>query len=138
MSVNKVVVGDEVKLDLSADSVTPQTLLAGATAHDASGEPIEGAVAVTEISRQTVILSSGGWSAGTDYAYTQTATVEGMTAETEFDYDASLTGTDAEGDAATLEAFAAVQYASGQAGSVVFKATEQPTVNLPVIVRTFT
>lgn len=95
-------------------------------------------VPVEAVERQTVTLSASGWTAGSDYAYIQTATVSGMTAETEFDWDVALTGTDAEGDAATREAFAVIQYANGQSGSVVFKATEQPGVNLPVIVRTFT
>lgn len=95
-------------------------------------------VPVEAVERQTVTLSASGWTTGTDYAYVQTATVEGMTALTEFDWEVSLTGTDEDGDAATVEAFTAVQFADGQAGSVVFKATDQPGVNLPVIVRTFT
>lgn len=41
-SVNKVVVDGVTRLDLTKDSVTPQTLLAGATAHNAAGEQIEG------------------------------------------------------------------------------------------------
>ena len=39
---NKVMLGDEVLMDISEDSVTPQTLLEGETAHDRSGAPIEG------------------------------------------------------------------------------------------------
>lgn len=39
--VNKVIIGKEVKLDLTADSVTPDKL-AGHTAHNAAGEQIEG------------------------------------------------------------------------------------------------
>lgn len=46
MAVNqyrsKVVFGDEVLMDLTADTVTPDKMLAGITAHDASGAPIEG------------------------------------------------------------------------------------------------
>lgn len=45
-AVNKVVVDGVTRLDLTGDSVTPQTLLAGATAHNAAGEQIEGAVTV--------------------------------------------------------------------------------------------
>ena len=42
MAVNKVEVGGETKLDLTADTVTPETLLKGATAHNAAGEAITG------------------------------------------------------------------------------------------------
>lgn len=40
--VNKVTVNNVAKLDLTADTVTPATLLAGVTAHDRSGAPITG------------------------------------------------------------------------------------------------
>lgn len=40
--VNKVQLGSEVLLDLTADTVAPGTLLLGYTAHDASGAPITG------------------------------------------------------------------------------------------------
>ena len=42
MAGNKVVYGTTVLVDLTKDTVTPDKLLKGATAHDASGEPITG------------------------------------------------------------------------------------------------
>lgn len=45
MAVNKVEVNGETKLDLTQDTVTPENLLSGATAHNAAGEQIAGAVA---------------------------------------------------------------------------------------------
>lgn len=42
MAVNKVVLGSETLLDLTGDTVTRGTLLAGHTAHNAAGEQIEG------------------------------------------------------------------------------------------------
>lgn len=42
MAVNKVVYGTTVLVDLTKDTVTPDKLLKGATAHDASGEQITG------------------------------------------------------------------------------------------------
>lgn len=45
MAVNKVEVNGEAKLDLTQDTVTPENLLSGATAHNAAGEQITGAVA---------------------------------------------------------------------------------------------
>lgn len=40
--INKVIIGTEVKLDLSADTVSPDKLKSGITAHDKSGAPIVG------------------------------------------------------------------------------------------------
>lgn len=42
MGVHFVQIGDEVVVDLTNDSVTPETLDEGVTAHDATGEPIVG------------------------------------------------------------------------------------------------
>lgn len=46
MAVNKVVIntenGEKTLIDLTEDSVTPTTLIEGATAHDASGARITG------------------------------------------------------------------------------------------------
>ena len=42
--VNKVVYGDQTLIDLTADTVTPETLVLGAIAHDASGKQISGNV----------------------------------------------------------------------------------------------
>lgn len=40
--VNKVIIGSEVKLDLTQDDITPDKLAAGIKAHDKSGAPIVG------------------------------------------------------------------------------------------------
>lgn len=40
--VNKVVLGSDTVLDLTSDTVTPETLLVGTTAHNAKGETITG------------------------------------------------------------------------------------------------
>lgn len=47
--VNKVVVGGNTVLDLTADTVTEDTLLAGSTAHDASGRRITGSVVAAPV-----------------------------------------------------------------------------------------
>lgn len=44
MAVNKVVYDGETLVDLTGDTVTPETMLVGATAHNRSGEQIAGAV----------------------------------------------------------------------------------------------
>lgn len=40
--VNKVIIGTEVKLDLTQDDITPDKLAEGIKAHDKSGAPIVG------------------------------------------------------------------------------------------------
>ena len=57
MAINKVVINDEVKLDLTQDSVTPESLLAGVTAHDAAGNPITGLVDLS--AKQDLIKAKG-------------------------------------------------------------------------------
>ena len=42
MAVNKVEINGVVKLDLTQDTVTADTLLKGASAHDAAGNPVQG------------------------------------------------------------------------------------------------
>lgn len=42
MAVNKVVINDEIVLDLTGDTVTPSDLVEGVTAHDATGMQITG------------------------------------------------------------------------------------------------
>lgn len=42
MAINKVVYGNRSLIDLTADTVTPDQLAVGATAHDASGATIHG------------------------------------------------------------------------------------------------
>ena len=53
MGVNKVVFGDETLVDLTSDTVTPDTLVKGATAHDASGERITGTYEGEDVSAET-------------------------------------------------------------------------------------
>ena len=65
MAVNKVVYGQTTLIDLTADTVTPQVLLAGYTAHDKSGALITGTA------------SSGG-----SVVITETADVHGGTIKT--------------------------------------------------------
>lgn len=65
MAINKVEFGDRTLIDLTADSVTPQTMLKGTTAHNAAGEPIEGAVVTAPLSDVTPSAPTEAGSAGT-------------------------------------------------------------------------
>lgn len=63
--VNKVVLGSDTVLDLTSDTVTPETLLVGTTAHNAKGEIITGTlVPCTVYSAE----NPGGY-ADDDYGY---------------------------------------------------------------------
>ena len=54
---NKVVYGTTVLVDLTADTVTKDTLKKGTTAHDASGEPITGTLTIPDQQTKTVDLN---------------------------------------------------------------------------------
>ena len=59
MAVNKVDINGATVLDLTGDSVTPETLLQGATAHDASGAAITGTMARGTELKIIVSVASG-------------------------------------------------------------------------------
>ena len=74
--VNKLVVGNEVKFDLTGDTVAPNTLLTGTTAHDKTGAQITGTcsydsdtsdatVAVAEILKDKTAYARGAKIVGT-------------------------------------------------------------------------
>lgn len=65
MAINKVEFGDRTLIDLTADSVTPQTMLKGTTAHNAAGEQIEGAVVTAPLSDAAPSAPTAAGSAGT-------------------------------------------------------------------------
>ena len=68
MGVSKVDFAGNTLVDLTGDSVTPETLLEGATAHNAAGDQIAGAVAVAPASNTTP-KAPGTASAGSESAY---------------------------------------------------------------------
>ena len=59
MAVNKIVIDNEVKLDLTADTVSPSTLALGITAHDKSGELITGTMDNSLIPTETLLKFTG-------------------------------------------------------------------------------
>lgn len=68
MGVSKVDFAGNTLVDLTGDSVTPETLLEGATAHNAAGDQIDGAVAVAPASNTTP-KAPGTATAGTSSEY---------------------------------------------------------------------
>ena len=69
MGVNKVEYGDEVLMDLTNDTVTPETLAEGVTAHDASGEQIVGTMSLNKVTDLTGLTYNviSGWKATSGY-----------------------------------------------------------------------
>lgn len=58
MAANRVVYGSETLIDLTSDTVTPDKLFAGVTAHTASGEIITGEAAVS-VTDETLSIPDG-------------------------------------------------------------------------------
>ena len=166
MAINKVIYGGETLMDVSDSTVTEESLLSGAVAYNAAGERISGAVVTVPVDetptegsgnavssggvfaalvgkggknvRYTVTLTTGGWTAGSGYAYEQTVALGAVTADTDFDVDVSLSGTDAEADALLLEGFGLVVFADSVSGGIKFAcATDKPGVNIPLNIRIY-
>lgn len=140
MAVNKVVINDETKLDLTADSVTPQTLLKGATAHNAAGEKITGEYEPMKVTQYTGTLLASGWAADSYGYQSQTITISGLKASYDVDpeWDVALSGTDPDADAALLEGFALIHNYKTGANSLTAQCIgAAPTVNIPVKVVVF-
>ena len=139
MAVNKVALNGEVKLDLTADTVTPETLLKGMTAHNAAGELITGVYEPMNIKQYTGTLLASGWAEANGYQ-AQTITITGLKASYDVDpqWDVALSGTDPDADAALLEGFALIHNYKTGANSLTAQCIgKAPTVNVPVKVVVF-
>ena len=75
MAINKVVLNDVVKLDLTADTVTADKLKQGETAHDAAGNQITGTMTVTTPTL-TVKTNAGASVTATKGDYTVSGTAD--------------------------------------------------------------
>ena len=140
MAVNKVALNGEVKLDLTADTVTPETLLKGMTAHNAAGELITGVYEPMNIKQYTGTLLASGWAADSHGYQAQTITITGLKASYSIDpqWDVALSGTDPDADAALLEGFALIHnYVTGANSLTAQCIGSAPTVNIPVKVVVF-
>ena len=60
MAVNKVIVNNETRLDLTADTVSPSVLFEGYTAHDASGQAIVGTASQSGVLVSDTLDTNGG------------------------------------------------------------------------------
>ena len=152
MAVNKVEVNGETKLDLTQDTVTPENLLSGATAHNAAGKRISGAVApvrydvaqnltseqqkqardnigasATVIMRK-VTLTTGGWNSSTKQ---QAAAVSGVLAD-ETKQRVICSPVDESYDSAWNSCY--VQCVGHGANSLTFQCDEIPTAAVDVYV----
>ena len=98
MAVNKVEINGEVKLDLTQDTVTENTLLKGVTAHDAAGNAVEGKVVTTPVPVTSNLLKGDGVGGviaatpGTDYLTEAPVTsVNGATGEVKSTFYVTVT-----------------------------------------------
>lgn len=140
MAVNKVALNGEVKLDLTADTVTPETLLKGMTAHNAAGELITGVYEPMNIKQYTGTLLASGWAADSHGYQAQTIVITGLKASYDVDpeWDVALSGTDPDADAALLEGFALIHNYTTGANSLTAQCIgKAPTINIPIKVVVF-
>lgn len=93
VNVNKVAYGGRTLIDLTSDTVTPQTLVQGATAHNAAGEMIEGKnpgssgdMLKSDYDPESAVQEAGGIAAyvdGTIYSDDSETTPENILSTTE-------------------------------------------------------
>ena len=69
MAYNKVIYGGNTLIDLTEDTVTPETMILGATAHAANGETITGVVELANAGTNAPLVDSGSGSVGSATAY---------------------------------------------------------------------
>ena len=60
MAKNKIIYGNETLIDLTDDTVSPENLLSGATAHDRSGEQIQGTVVIPTVNDSEITIQKNG------------------------------------------------------------------------------
>lgn len=142
MAVNKVEVNGETVLDLSQDSVTPEQLAQGATAHNAAGEQITGTYTapVTSVNGQTgdveikvstvsVTLLASGWDTSGDWPK-YTLALAGITADSNQEYLPPVNP-----PTEVVEALQAALFQDGgQAAGVAYILAygEVPNIDLPI------
>lgn len=140
MGRSKIVYAGDTLLDLTEDTVTPETLLKGKTAHNAAGELITGVYEPMNIKQYTGTLLASGWAADSHGYQAQTITITGLKAAYDVDpqWDVALSGTDPDADAALLEGFALIHnYVTGVNSLTAQCIGKAPTVNIPVKVVVF-
>ena len=140
MGRSKIVYAGDTLLDLTEDTVTPETLLKGKTAHNAAGELITGVYEPMNIKQYTGTLLASGWAADSHGYQAQTITITGLKASYAIDpqWDVALSGTDPDADAALLEGFALIHnYTTGTNSLTAQCIGAAPTVNIPVKVVVF-
>lgn len=138
MAVNKVEINGEVKLDLTQDTVTENTLLKGVTAHDAAGNAVEGKVVTTPVPVTSNLLKgdgAGGVTAatpGTDYLTEAPVTsVNGATGEVKSTF--YVTVTQGDDGSVTADKTAEEVYAAYTAGYTVYAIVNLSGYALPTI-----
>lgn len=140
MGRSKIVYAGDTLLDLTEDTVTPETLLKGKTAHNAVGELITGVYEPMNIKQYTGTLLASGWAADAHGYQAQTITITGLKALYDVDpqWDVVLSGTDPDADAALLEGFALIHnYKTGVNSLTAQCIGSTPTINIPVKVVVF-
>lgn len=149
LTVNGQALSADITLDAEDVGARPATWTPSAadvgavpTSRTVNGKALSSNITLTaddvgagpESTAQTITLSSSSWSASGSI-YQQVATVTGVTADTPvIIVEPSLSATDADANATILEAWgkiAKLEMTQG-AGTITFRAKENPGVNVPV------
>ena len=140
MGRSKIVYAGDTLLDLTEDTVTPETLLKGATAHNAAGELITGVYEPMNIKQYTGTLLASGWAADSHGYQAQTITIDGLKASYDVDpqWDVALSGMDKDADSALLTGFSRVSNFTTGANSLIAQCIGAPSeINIPIKVVVF-
>lgn len=139
MAVNKVEINGETKLDLTQDTVTPQTLLSGVTAHNAAGERISGSMG--SIKTYTATIGTTWTEDSNTGVKTQSVAIPGVLASSTATVDHAYTGSGTSDDyAAFVEAenqyltYITNGYAETYDGGIKFTIFgDANTVSIPIV-----
>lgn len=140
MGRSKIVYAGDTLIDLTEDTVTPQTLLKGTTAHNAAGELITGVYEPMTIKQYTGTLLASGWAADLHGYQSQTIAITGLKASYDVDpqWDVVLSGTDPDADEALINGFALIHnYKTGTNSLTAQCIGSAPSVNIPIKVVVF-
>lgn len=130
MGVNVVVYSGRTLIDLSNDTVTPETLPEGVTAHNAAGEAIVGTMKITESQATQATLAASGWTASGGRYY-QSAAASFVTADSPVvNVSVYSGGTDPDTYDAMKAAFGQIYRAVQGAGSITFWAKAMPEADI--------
>lgn len=128
--VNHVVVDGETLVDLRNDTVRPDSMIEGVTAHDASGAKIVGTI--TALGKMLAVTVAAAQWEGDEAPWSQTLAVPGVTDKSLNAVYLAASATDEQREAWKLAAIADGGQAAGEITLLAYG--EKPEIDIPIIV----